>query len=157
LDKCLYRERTFRSRPRETKEAGMAQTPDRNRTKYVLDEKDIPTKWYNIQADLKTPAPPVLHPGTGKPIGPQDLAPLFPMALIKQEVGRERWVEIPEEVRNVYRLWRPSPLFRARRLEKALGTPALKGLPQPLRAAVCRRVDQDGAGVGPAPGARGPL
>ncbi len=97
---------------------------DRARTKYLLDEKDLPTKWYNIQADLKTPPPPVLHPGTGQPIGPQDLAPLFPMELIKQEVSRERWVEIPDEVRNVLRLWRPTPLYRARRLEKALGTPA---------------------------------
>src|SRR2546427_11029939 len=97
---------------------------DKNRTKFLLDEKDIPTQWYNIQADLKSPLPPVLHPGTGKPIGPQDLAPLFPMELIKQEVSQERWIEIPEEVRDVLRLWRPSPLFRARRLEKALGTPA---------------------------------
>jgi tryptophan synthase beta chain len=102
----------------------MAQAADRNRTKFTLDEKDIPTKWYNIQADLKTPAPPVLHPGTGEPIGPADLAPLFPMELIKQEVGQERWVEIPDEVRDVYRLWRPSPLYRAHRLEKALGTSA---------------------------------
>ncbi|MBM3222132.1 MAG: TrpB-like pyridoxal phosphate-dependent enzyme [Candidatus Rokubacteria bacterium] len=94
------------------------------RTKYVLDDKDIPAKWYNIQADLKTPAPPVLHPGTGQPIGPQDLAPLFPMELIKQEVSRERWIEIPEEIRSVLALWRPSPLYRARRLEKALGTSA---------------------------------
>ena len=98
--------------------------PDKERTKYQLDEKDIPTKWYNIQADLKTPLPPVLHPGTGQPIGPQDLAPLFPMELIKQEVSQERWIEIPEEVRDVFRLWRPTPLYRARRLEKALGTPA---------------------------------
>ena len=102
----------------------MAAAVDRNRTKFLLDEKDIPTKWYNIQADLKTPAPPVLHPGTKSPIGPQDLAPLFPMELIKQEVSQERWIEIPDEVRDVYRLWRPSPLYRARRLEKALGTPA---------------------------------
>ena len=102
----------------------MATKVDRNRTKFLLDEKDIPTKWYNIQADLKTPAPPVLHPGTKQPIGPADLAPLFPMELIKQEVSRERWIEIPDEIRNVYRLWRPSPLYRARRLEKALGTPA---------------------------------
>jgi tryptophan synthase beta chain len=101
-----------------------AKTTDRNRTKYLLDEKDIPSKWYNIQADLKTPAPPVLHPGTKQPIGPQDLAPLFPMELIKQEVSRERWIAIPDEVRDVYRLWRPSPLYRARRLETALGTPA---------------------------------
>src|SRR5262252_3185531 len=97
---------------------------DKGQVKIVLAEKDLPTKWYNIQADFKTPAPPVLHPGTGEPIGPQDLAPLFPMELIKQEVSRERWIEIPEEVRDVLRLWRPSPLYRARRLEKALGTPA---------------------------------
>ena len=89
---------------------------DRNRTKFLLDEKDIPTKWYNIQADFKSPAPPVLHPGTGQPIGPQDLAPLFPMELIKQEVSRARWIEIPDEVRDILKLWRPSPLFRARRL-----------------------------------------
>ncbi|MGH7346385.1 MAG: pyridoxal-phosphate dependent enzyme, partial [Candidatus Rokuibacteriota bacterium] len=101
-----------------------AKANDRNRTKFMLDEKDIPTKWYNIQADFKTPAPPVLHPGTKQPIGPQDLAPLFPMELIKQEVSRERWIAIPDEIRDVYRLWRPSPLYRARRLEKALGTPA---------------------------------
>jgi tryptophan synthase beta chain len=102
----------------------MAAKVDRSRTKFLLDEKDIPTKWYNIQADLKTPPPPVLHPGTKQPIGPQDLAPLFPMELIKQEVSQQRWIEIPDEIRDVYRLWRPSPLFRARRLEKALGTPA---------------------------------
>src|SRR5438105_13173554 len=94
------------------------------RTKYVLDEADLPTQWYNIQADLRTPVPPVLHPGTGQPIGPQDLAPLFPMALIAQEVSQERWIDIPEEVRDVLRLWRPSPLYRARRLERALDTPA---------------------------------
>jgi len=93
-------------------------------TKFLLDEKDIPTKWYNIQADFKTPLPPPLHPGTGQPIGPQDLAPLFPMELIKQEVSQERWIEIPDAIRDVYRLWRPTPLYRARRLEKALDTPA---------------------------------
>jgi len=97
---------------------------DKNDVKFVLSERDIPTKWYNIQADLRTPLPPPLHPGTGQPIGPQDLAPLFPMELIKQEVSQERWIEIPDEVRDVYKLWRPSPLYRARRLEKALGTPA---------------------------------
>src|ERR671912_1770066 len=97
---------------------------DKALTKIVLGDRDIPTRWYNIIADLKTPPAPVLHPGTGQPIGPADLAPLFPMELIKQEVGRERWVEIPDEVRDVYRLWRPSPLYRARRLEKALDTPA---------------------------------
>ena len=95
-----------------------------NQTKFVLDERDIPTKWYNIQADFKTPLPPPLHPGTGQPIGPQDLAPLFPMELIKQEVSQERWIEIPDEIRDVYRLWRPTPLYRARRFEKALDTPA---------------------------------
>jgi len=97
---------------------------DTSQTKIVLSDRDIPTRWYNIMADLKTPPPPVLHPGTGQPIGPADLAPLFPMELIKQEVTQERWIEIPDEVRDVYKLWRPSPLFRARRLEKALGTPA---------------------------------
>jgi tryptophan synthase beta chain len=95
-----------------------------HRTKYCLDEDDLPTQWYNIQADLKTPVPPVMHPGTGQPIGPQDLTPLFPMALIQQEVSQERWIDIPESVRDILRLWRPTPLFRARRLEKALDTPA---------------------------------
>src|SRR2546422_9435497 len=97
---------------------------DKALTKIVLADKDIPTKWYNIMADFKTPPPPALHPGTGQPIGPADLAPLFPMELIKQEVTQARWIEIPDEVREVYKLWRPSPLFRVRRLEKALGTPA---------------------------------
>src|SRR5499433_3604084 len=97
---------------------------DRNLTKFLLYDNAIPTKWNNIQADLKTPAPPVLHPGTKNPIGPQDLAPLFPMELIKQEVSGERWIEIPEEVREAYKLWRPTPLYRARRLERALDTPA---------------------------------
>src|ERR1041384_417645 len=97
---------------------------DKTLTKVVLTDKHIPTKWYNIMADFKTPPAPVLHPGTRQPIGPADLAPLFPMELIKQEVSQERWIEIPEEVRDAYKLWRPSPLYRARRLEKALGTPA---------------------------------
>jgi len=97
---------------------------DRHPTKFLLGEKEIPTRWYNIQADLKTPLPPPLHPGTGQPIGPQDLAPLFPMGLIKQEVSQERWIETPEEVQDIYRLWRPTPLYRARRLEKVLDTPA---------------------------------
>ena len=92
--------------------------------KYFLPEDRIPRAWYNIQADLPQPAPPVLHPGTGQPIGPDDLAPLFPMALILQEVSQEREIEIPEEVLQIYRQWRPSPLFRARRLEKQLDTPA---------------------------------
>ena len=78
----------------------------------------MPTSWYNIQADLPEPLAPPLHPGTGQPLGPQDLAPLFPMELIKQEVSQERYIEIPEEVQDIYRLWRPSPLYRARSLEK---------------------------------------
>ncbi len=94
------------------------------RTKFTLNENEIPAKWYNIQADLPEPLPPVLHPGTGKPIGPADLAPLFPMELIKQEVSTERWIEIPEEIQDIYRLWRPTTLFRAHKLEKALDTPA---------------------------------
>jgi len=93
-------------------------------TKILLDENEIPRAWYNIVADLPNSPAPVLHPGTGQPIGPADLAPLFPMELIKQEVSSERWIEIPDEVRDVYRLWRPSPLYRAHRLEKALDTPA---------------------------------
>ena len=92
--------------------------------KYVLAEDRIPRAWYNIQADLPEPLPPVLHPGTGEPIGPDDLAPLFPMALIGQEVSTEREIEIPEPVRQIYRQWRPSPLYRARQLEAALDTPA---------------------------------
>ena len=92
--------------------------------KYVLEEKDIPRHWYNIMADLPQPPAPPLHPGTGQPVGPDDLAPLFPMALIMQEVSAEREIEIPDEVRDIYRQWRPSPLFRARRLEAALDTPA---------------------------------
>jgi tryptophan synthase beta chain len=92
--------------------------------KYVLEESRIPKTWYNIQADLPKPLPPVLHPGTHKPIGPDDLAPLFPLELILQEVSTEREIDIPGPVRDVYRQWRPSPLYRARRLEAALKTPA---------------------------------
>jgi tryptophan synthase beta chain len=95
-----------------------------DRTKFILDESDMPTTWYNIVPDLPAPPPPPLHPGTGQPVGPEDLAPLFPQALILQEVSGDRHVDIPGEVLDVYRLWRPSPLFRARRLERALGTPA---------------------------------
>ena len=92
--------------------------------KILLDESELPTHWYNVLHDLPTPPPPVLHPGTGQPVGPEDLAPLFPMELIRQEVATEQYVEIPEAVRDVYKLWRPSPLYRAHRLEAALGTPA---------------------------------
>jgi len=94
------------------------------RTKFVLDEEQIPRAWYNIAADLPVPPEPVLHPGTGQPIGPADLAPLFPMALIAQVVSTDRDIEIPEPVRDAYRLYRPSPLYRAHRLEQALDTPA---------------------------------
>ncbi len=92
--------------------------------KFLLNETDIPTSWYNIQADLDVPIAPALHPGTGQPAGPDDFAPLFPMDLIMQEVSQDRWIEIPEPVRDVYKIWRPTPLFRATGLEKALGTPA---------------------------------
>ncbi len=92
--------------------------------KYTLPEDRIPKAWYNIASDLKSPLPPVLHPGTKQPVGPDDLAPLFPMSLILQEVSTEREIEIPKPVRDVYRLWRPTPLYRATRLEKALDTPA---------------------------------
>jgi tryptophan synthase beta chain len=92
--------------------------------KYVLDETRLPKRWYNIMADLPSAPPAVLHPGTKQPVGPEDLAPLFPMALIAQEVSTEREIDIPEPVREIYRQWRPSPLYRARRLEKALQTPA---------------------------------
>ncbi|NLE09961.1 MAG: TrpB-like pyridoxal phosphate-dependent enzyme, partial [Actinobacteria bacterium] len=93
-------------------------------TKYLLPEDQIPTSWYNVAADLQTPPPPPLHPGTHQPAGPDDLAPLFPMGLIMQEMSTEPTIEIPDEVREIYRLWRPTPMIRARRWEKALGTPA---------------------------------
>ena len=95
-----------------------------NQVKYVLQESEMPQQWYNIIPDLPTPPPPPLHPGTRQPVGPDDLAPLFPTALILQEVSGDRHIAIPEPVLDVYRLWRPTPLFRARRLEKDLGTPA---------------------------------
>ncbi len=98
--------------------------PDNTHTKFVLDENEMPESWYNIAADLPHPPAPVLHPGTHQPVGPDDLAPLFPMELILQEVSTERYIDIPEPVRQVYLQWRPSPLFRARRLEKVLDTPA---------------------------------
>jgi tryptophan synthase beta chain len=98
----------------------MTQTP----TRIVLDESEQPTRWYNLIHDLPTPPPAVLHPGTLQPVGPDDLAPLFPMDLIMQEVTADRYVDIPGAVLDVYRLWRPSPMYRAHRLEKALDTPA---------------------------------
>ena len=92
--------------------------------KILLPESEIPRQWYNLVADLPKPPKPPLHPGTKQPLRPEDLAPLFPMALIEQEATGQRWVDIPEEILNIYRLWRPTPLYRARRLEEALGTPA---------------------------------
>jgi len=93
-------------------------------TKYFLEEKRMPTHWYNVLPDLPEPLPPPLHPGTKQPLRPEDLAPLFPMELIKQEMSPERYIEIPEELQEIYRLWRPTVLYRAHRLEKALDTPA---------------------------------
>ena len=90
----------------------------------LLSKKDLPKTWYNIQADISKPVPPALHPGTGKPATAEDFAPLFPMALIEQEVSKERWIDIPEEVLEILSIWRPTPLIRARRLEQFLGTPA---------------------------------
>src|SRR5437667_5387084 len=95
-----------------------------HQVKYLLDESELPRQWYNVIPDLPSPPPPPLHPGTHEPVGPDALAPLVPMALIEQEVSPERHITIPEPVLDVYRLWRPTPLFRARRLEKDLGTPA---------------------------------
>lgn len=92
--------------------------------KITLDEKHIPRKWYNIQADLPKPLDPPLHPATLKPVGPDDLLPIFPMPLIMQEVSQDKWIEIPDDIIDIYRIWRPTPLVRARRLEKALDTPA---------------------------------
>ena len=92
--------------------------------KYQLEEKDLPTHWYNIMADIKVPPPPYRHPGTLELMGPDDLAPVFPLALIGQEVSAERWIEIPDEVQDILKMWRPSPLYRAHRWEKDLDTPA---------------------------------
>lgn len=92
--------------------------------KMFLGEEFIPKQWYNLNADFPTPMPPPLHPGTGNPPGPEDFAPIFPMNLVEQEMIPDRWVDIPEEILGVYKIWRPTPLYRADRLEKALGTPA---------------------------------
>lgn len=107
----------FRQQPKES-------SLSTDKTKFLLDEDRIPTAWYNIAADLPEPLAPPLHPGTHQPIGPEDLAPLFPMSLIAQEVSTEREIEIPDPVRDIYRLWRPTPLYRAARLEKALDLPS---------------------------------
>ena len=92
--------------------------------KINLSEREIPKAWYNVVPDMPTPPAPPLNPGTGQPIGPEDLAPIFPMGLIEQEVSQDTWIDIPEEILDIYRLWRPSPLYRAYHLEEALGTPA---------------------------------
>src|SRR6202042_2514473 len=92
--------------------------------KFTLGERDIPTHWVNLMADLPGDAPPPLHPGTQQPAGPEDLTPIFPMSLILQEASAEPKIEIPEPVRDAYKLWRPTPLYRARRLERELDTPA---------------------------------
>ncbi len=92
--------------------------------KVLLDESDLPDHWYNILPDLPAPPAPYLHPATMQPMGPADLAPIFPQAIIAQEVSQERWIEIPDQVRDIYRIWRPTPLYRAERLERALDTPA---------------------------------
>lgn len=92
--------------------------------KIYLTEKEMPTHWYNVQADMPNKLLPPLNPGTGQPVGPEDLSVIFPMELIKQEVSQERYIEIPDEVRDIYKIWRPTPLFRATQLEKALDTPA---------------------------------
>lgn len=110
---------TIFDKPQKTKFSPMSITK-----KILLTEDEIPTHWYNIVADMKNKPLPPLHPGTKEPIGPEMLMPLFPMELIKQEVTTEKYVEIPEEVRNIYKIWRPTPMFRATGLEKALDTPA---------------------------------
>ncbi len=92
--------------------------------KIILEEKEMPRQWYNVATDMPQVPPPPLHPGTGKPIGPDDLAPLFPMGLILQEVSQDRFIDIPQEVLEILSLYRPTPLMRATRLEKALKTPA---------------------------------
>jgi tryptophan synthase beta chain len=91
-------------------------------TTFPLAESELPTRWYNVRADMPNPMQPILHPGTGQPVGPDDLAPLFPMELILQEVSEEPEIAIPDEVLGIYGLWRPTPLHRALRLEQAVGT-----------------------------------
>ncbi len=93
-------------------------------TRFTLTEKDLPKRWYNINADMPVPPNPVLHPGTMEPVTPDFLSVLFPMELIMQEISTDQFIDIPEEIRDVYKLFRPTPLLRARRLEQALGTPA---------------------------------
>ncbi len=93
-------------------------------TKILLSEKEMPTRWYNIQADLDPPLDPPLHPGTKQPAAPPDFEPIFPLELVMQEMSSERWIDIPDQVLDIWKLWRPTPLYRAHQLEKALDTPA---------------------------------
>jgi len=93
-----------------------------DKDKVILSTNEIPSQWYNVLPDLPEQLPPPLNPGTGKPLTPPDLAPIFPMSLIEQEMSPERWIDIPNEVMEIYKIWRPTPLIRARRLEKALKT-----------------------------------
>jgi tryptophan synthase beta chain len=93
--------------------------------RYLLNPEQIPTAWFNVAPHLPEPLSPPMHPGTGEPVGPDDLAPLFPMALIGQEMSADPWIDIPGEVLDILKLWRPTPLVRARRLEQELDTPAL--------------------------------
>ena len=102
----------------------MAKATDPKQTKFLLDEKDLPRAWYNIQADMSNLPGPPLNPATHEPMKPEELARIFPVTLLEQEMTRERWIPIPEEVLDIYRLWRPSPLYRAHRLEQYLKTPA---------------------------------
>src|SRR5438105_15816223 len=113
-----------KAEPWETVYPRGVHTRDRTagQTKFLLDESQLPQRWYNIRADMPTAPQPVLHPGTGQPVGPDDLAPLFPMELIGQEVSEEPEIAIPDEVLELYSLWRPTPLYRAHRLEQAAGT-----------------------------------
>jgi len=92
--------------------------------KFILSEQEMPRRWYNLQADLPHPVPPYINPQTGKPVKPEDMFAIFPPQLVEQEMSTERWIDIPEEVLDIYCLWRPTPLMRALRLEKALKTPA---------------------------------
>src|SRR5690606_26597803 len=115
-------QRTREASPNERRMPFSPQGEATMATKYLLGEDQIPRYWYNVMADLPTPPEPVIHPGTLKPVGPDDLAPLFPMALIEQEMSPEREIPIPEEVREALAKWRPAPLFRAHGLEKAIGT-----------------------------------
>ena len=128
---------------------------DDRTTKYQLDEDQLSGAWYNIQADLPTPLAPPLHPGTGLPIGPDDLAPLFPMELIQQEMSQERYIEIPQAVQDIYRLWRPTPLYRARGVEKSLKpAPANGEAPSPWRAPSSASISRSTWSRSPSPKSR---